>query len=188
MDALSDDRLPRLIRSAIIGIVNGHPSIMQLALRQRAKFEGWLKFELAGALAQSGMDNVRTEIGHSAGRADVTFDDQGSHVFVELKTCATNFGSPGKNITEDVNNIISDVCRKLRSVPGTGIMAFVMFPFPMSHGPRSRADHFEAKHLDRIRKEGGLSQPPEGAFVPITDDAGLKVYAFAVNPGALPPG
>jgi hypothetical protein len=185
MDALSDDQLPSLIRSAIVGIVNGHPTITRLALQQRAKFEGWMKFELAGKLSELGVPKVRFESPLQGGHADLSFEYHGRAIFIELKMCPTNFGSQGKNITQNVEGICAD-CKRLRSAPGTGTMAFVMFPFPIGGPSAIRAELSESTYLERIRDAAGLSGAPEGTFVSITQDAGLKVYAFAVVPAAAP--
>jgi hypothetical protein len=185
MSAASDDQLPSRIRSGIVELVNSHPTMMRLAVSQRAKFEGWLKLELAGKLAEWGMTNVKFEIPCQRGRADLGFDADGRSVFVELKTCNTNYRFPGcdqrtRPITKNVKGICDD-CSKLRSVPGAGIMAFVMFPLD----GRSRGKFSD--YLERISRAAGLSQPPEGTFLPVTEHAGVKVYAFAVKPAAAPP-
>jgi len=39
--------LEKLILEQIVNILSDNKQLMRIAIRQRAKFEGWLKFELA---------------------------------------------------------------------------------------------------------------------------------------------
>lgn len=41
-----------LVREWIVEILQAHRAVLEIAIRQRAKFEGWLKFELAAHLEQ----------------------------------------------------------------------------------------------------------------------------------------
>lgn len=159
---------------------------MGLAVSQRAKFEGWLKLELAGKLTDLGLSNVQFETSYQGGRADLSFGPDDRRALVELKTCNTNYRIPGckpltRPITKNVQGICAD-CRNLRSAPGGGIMAFVMFPLPLDRGTAGRAEYLMQIYLERIRRAAGLARPPEGALVSVTEHAGLSVYAFAVEP------
>jgi len=181
-----DERLPDVIRSALAELVTGHPTIMRLAVTQRAKFEGWLKLELAGKLTELGLSNVQFETPYQGGRADLSFGPDDRRALVELKTCNTNYRMPGckpltRPITKNVQDICAD-CRNLQSAPDGGIMAFVMFPVPLHGQARGKAESRLQRQLDRIRLAAGLVRPPADEFVPVTEHAGLLVYAFAVQP------
>jgi hypothetical protein len=69
------DSIPNEIMSILKEIVNHRSDVMLLAAQQRAKFEGWLKFELAGALcATENVRNVELEPPYdSGGKADLRF-------------------------------------------------------------------------------------------------------------------
>jgi hypothetical protein len=128
---------------------------MSLAMKQRAKFEGWLKFELSTSLIKGGATNVQLEsplsIGdHPNARSDLSFNYGGEEYFVELKTPNTNWRMPGvviktRPITKNIADILEDAF-KLALDPGNGLVLFVMFPIP----PRDRR---WVVYLDRIAKD-----------------------------------
>jgi len=125
-----------LTANAIEAILERHPVLVRLVVSQRAKFEGWLKCELAQDLEQIGVGPVQLEppcggTGVQPGRADLSFMAGGKKTLLELKTCNTNFRLPGvvsvtRPITKNVQGICDD-CVKLRRAGG-GVMAFVAFP------------------------------------------------------------
>jgi hypothetical protein len=53
--------LDKLVRDSIISILEDNRMLLRIPLRQRAKFEEWLKFELAHYLEQKGMRNIEVE-------------------------------------------------------------------------------------------------------------------------------
>jgi hypothetical protein len=57
-------------------ILRQRKDVALLACQQRAKFEGWLKFELASALNRAaGFENVILEDGYlNGGRSDLSFN------------------------------------------------------------------------------------------------------------------
>ena len=64
----------RVVRSWIVDVLEQHRPLLAVALRQRAKFEGWLKFELALYAEQHGATNVEVETPSDTGaRADLSF-------------------------------------------------------------------------------------------------------------------
>lgn len=125
-----------LAAEAIETMLSRHPVLVRLVVSQRAKFEGWLKCELAQDLEQMGLGPVQLEppCGGTAvrpGRADLSFMTGGRRMLLELKTCNTNFRLPGavsvtRPITKNIQDICDD-CVKLRRAGG-GVMAFVAFP------------------------------------------------------------
>lgn len=50
-----------LVRGWIADILKRNESVVAVALRQRAKFEGWLKFELAAHACDAGATAVQVE-------------------------------------------------------------------------------------------------------------------------------
>ena len=136
----------------IIEILQAHPTVMNVALRQRAKFEGWLKFELAAAAAENGASEVVIEAGYDAGRADLSFQYRGDTYYIEMKTPNTNWRIIGieskhRPITKNISAVAGDA-EKLKSCPGRGILVFVLFPIPQ-HDIRWR--HYLQRIADGAR-------------------------------------
>lgn len=145
--------MDNLIHKGIVEILTKHERLLQIVLRQRAKFEGWLKFELACYLDQIGMTSVEVESQSSFGRdrADIAFFNDGNPYRLELKTPNTNWTIPGVNsserpITNNVQSIVDDAF-KLNSQ--YGIVAFVLFPVPVD-------DSRWEVYLKRISEKTGL--------------------------------
>jgi len=143
------------VRTWIADVLEAHPGVMAIAMRQRAKFEGWLKFALAAHAEASGATSVAVEAGYegSSFRADIFFAFQGSRHLLELKTPNTNYRMPGvlvlgRPITKNVNDIVADV-KKFQSSKTDGLMAFVLFP--VRSGDTKWHYHFQ-----RIRTETGV--------------------------------
>lgn len=123
---------------------------MRIAIRQRAKFEGWLKFELAERLEQIGLKEVEleTKIPGKRSRPDISFFSDDDFYQIELKTCNTSWKiegilKKGKPISNNINGIIDDA-KKLNC--SYGIVAFVMFPIPIN-------DNRWKSYIDRIKEE-----------------------------------
>lgn len=142
------------IRQAIVSLLNDNRELLRIPVRQRAKFEGWLKFELAHWLERSGMTGVEVEskVWHRRDRTDITFLDGEEPYSVELKTPNANWrvrgvSSTNRPITMNVQSIMDDAM-KLNSP--NGIVAFVLFPVPLSDG------RWE-EYLSRISRNTGLS-------------------------------
>ena len=53
--------MERTVRKGIIHIISNHTKLLRIPLRQKAKFEGWLKFELAHYLEDIGLKNIEVE-------------------------------------------------------------------------------------------------------------------------------
>ena len=145
--------MDKLIRKGIVDILTKHEELLQIPLRQRAKFEGWLKFELACYLDQIGMISVEVESQGSfrRDRTDIAFFKDDNPYSLELKTPNTNWKIPGVNssgrpITRNIQSIVDDAF-KLNSQ--YGIVAFVLFPVPVD-------DSRWEVYLKRISKKTGL--------------------------------
>lgn len=144
------------IKNAICKILEQKQKLLMIPLRQRAKFEGWLKFELAHYLAKDGNKDVGVEVKIPSNRAsniraDISFCKDDVRYYVELKTPNTNWRIEGINnsirpITKNIDSISADV-DKLKSLDSCskGIVAFVLFPIPVN------SNHY----LDYIKKVSG---------------------------------
>ncbi len=148
------EKMDEIVREAIFDVLNDHCDILRIAVKQRAKFEGWLKFELASYLERFGMEYVAVETPNDFGkeRADLSFTCDGMPFQIELKTPNTNWKIDGlsiKNrpITKNIDSIIQDT-KKLNSE--LGIIAFVLFPIP--HGDIRWKDY-----LSRISEKTGIT-------------------------------
>jgi len=136
-----------LIRTAISEIIEDHKELLKLPISQRAKFEGWLKFELAHKLQQKGMEYVEVEskVNYRRDRTDITFFHDNESYSIELKTPNTNWKIKGVNdttrpITKNISTIIDDT---IKLNPSYGIVAFVLFPIPLN-------DDRWIKYINRI--------------------------------------
>ncbi|MFV2044934.1 MAG: hypothetical protein ACC700_17070 [Anaerolineales bacterium] len=125
-----------LVREWIIEILQDRQELLGLAVRQRSKFEGWLKLELAATAAKHGAIKIEIEAPYPSPqigpRADLAFSYGGNRYFIELKTPNTNWRMPGvigstRPITKNIDGVISDA-EKIASRGICGIVAFVMFP------------------------------------------------------------
>lgn len=146
--------IEKTLRLWIVEIINNHHSLLAIALRQRAKFEHWLKFELAHRVIQGGASNVLVEESISSSdnqyKCDLAFTLDQIRYYVELKTANTNWRIPGvlnltRPITRNIAGIIGDA-NKLRNSVRNGIVAFILFPIR----PRDRR---WLQYLDRISNE-----------------------------------
>ena len=124
------------VRSWMADVLRTHPDVVHLAAKQRAKFEGWFKFELAARMARAGVDEVRIEPGGVVphARHDLSFLWAGERYFVELKTVNTNWRIKGlenrpRPVTKNFNALTKDL-HKLAPYGSRGLMAFVIFPVP----------------------------------------------------------
>lgn len=162
----------QLLCEMIEDIMLRNQELVSIPIRQRAKFEDWLKFELAKTLRRYYSDtcveyNVKTRIGSVSDdgedeRADthklvdIFFDN----VLLELKTPNTNYTNPlcetlTRPITKNIGDIIEDV-KKLRGIlrqqnlPDSlrGFIAFVMFPIDSDNFERGKWQ----EHVKRIRE------------------------------------
>ncbi len=170
-----------LIREWIVNIINDNEDIIKVAAKQRAKFEGWLKFMLVREALKNGCEEVIVEDGYGRKkRADLSLKRNSVKHFIELKTINSSWGingvlQKGKPITKNIDGISSDI-EKLRSADGKGIVAFVFFPIPVNN------DEWKY-HIGRIEQDEkvNLINPPKYSIVPIGDDYTFLVFSFLVN-------
>jgi len=178
------------VRALVHDILEQRPDATGLVMRQRAKFEGWLKLELAARLAiEDAFENVRLEDPYTGGRrADLSFVHDGTTWFVELKTANTNWRAAGiesktRPITMNISAIIEDINALRRRSPSSRALAiFVIFPIPQRIWTPERQKL--AHHLKRIEEEASLphgSVENSGEFVALREDAGLGIYVIDVR-------
>ena len=150
----------KYIADTIESILSNNQDLLEIAFRQRAKFEGWLKFEIAKEFQTSGKD-TKVEYPIAKGHVDLFADN----CLIELKTPNTSYNHPDlesktRPITDNVNSIISDV-DKLRNITEglsyDSFIAFVMFPIDknkkyMGHVNRIE-NHIQAQGLQIIKDE-----------------------------------
>lgn len=180
-----------LVRTWIADILQARSKLLAIAIRQRAKFEGWLKFELAAYAELHGAEQVKIEAATDdsvRSRADLTFHYNGERYDIELKTCNTNYRMKGvldrtRPITKNVAGIITDA-KKLASCAEHGVIAACMFPVQGN-------DQRWAEYLVRIGNETGVllsaHQHTTRVSVPIgsNDATGVIVISFVAAKARL---
>ena len=181
-----------IVRAWISEVLLSHPGPMAIAMRQRAKFEGWLKFALAAHAELKGATDVVVEAPISAtgvtrARSDISFRWNSVRYDVELKTPNTNWRMPGvekmtRPITKNINSIVEDA-RKANSQDCQPLIAFVIFPVPLG-------DSRWSKYLDQIGHELQLTLSCEDhathISLPIspTISADVVICCFPISPWA----
>jgi hypothetical protein len=142
--------LEKLILEQIVNILSDNKQLMRIAIRQREKFEGWLKFELANRIEKLGFNEVEieTKVEWRRNRPDISFYEEDDFYRIELKTCNTSWkidgiSKKGKPITDNIKGVTNDA-KKLNS--NYGIVAFVMFPIPKN-------DIRWKPYIERIKEE-----------------------------------
>ena len=106
---------------ALREILTKRKGVVWLAVKQRAKFEGWLKLELAHALKEAGLTDIRLECQYvGKKRADLAFRFEDGRCFIELSMCNTNWRVEGvesatRPITKNVEHVLKDI-KKLKMV------------------------------------------------------------------------
>lgn len=125
-------------RQWIVDVLEDHLRLVALAMRQRAKLEGWLKFELAERIEREGFVPIQVEAAYGQSRSDIAFHRGPDRYDVELKTPNTNYRVPGilnmhRPITNNIASIVVDA-RKLEAISGQGIVSFVLFPIAPGDG------------------------------------------------------
>ena len=177
------------VRKSLNEILTSRKDVVHLASQQRAKFEGWLKFELAAALCNKGeFSNVTLEDGYlTQGRSDISFEHNGAKWFVEMKTANTNWRAAGvekltRPITRNIRGIVEDIMvLREKCAPAHGLAVFCIFPVPdfLWKNTRQKLNN----HLRRIENEGGLPENSvvEGAeFIELTSNYGICTFALEI--------
>lgn len=141
------------IRKAIEKVLRNHEDLLRIAVKQRAKFEHWLKFELACEMSKNDIECVEVESTYPSDitRADITFSNNGKIYSIELKTPNTSWMIKGVNSkkklkSRNIESIIKDI-GKMKD--RNGIIAFVLFPVPMN-------DERWKRDINKIREETNI--------------------------------
>lgn len=183
-----------LVRLATTALFETRRDLILLAARHRAKFEHWLKFELAMALdAHPHITSVEPEVAYGKRNlCDIACQTDEGKYLLELKTCNTSWRVKGcvtktKPITDNVGGVIHDI-KKLRAgckaTGGISVFLFFPVPDPLWNGKASGL----RKQLSRIEREGRLPREQlrnTGVFIELTRDFGLASFVVeVVRPGA----
>ena len=124
----------KLLLQWVKEILEKNQTVVELAIRQRAKFEGWLKFSLAAYIEKNFCPVIVECIYSEKKRADLSFIYEGTKYLIEIKTPNTNWKikgveKKGRPITKNIKSIIEDA-EKLKSEDG--IVLFILFPIPFN--------------------------------------------------------
>ena len=146
----------KYIADTIESILSSNEDLLKIAFRQRAKFEGWLKFEIAKEFQESGKA-TKVEYPIAKGHVDLFADN----CLIELKTPNTSYTCEGvdpktRPITKNVNDIIYDINKlgKLRKISENHcynlFIAFVMFPIDKDKDEDKNTTSKYIEHVNRI--------------------------------------
>lgn len=178
------------VRSLLRDFLLNRKDVTLLACKQRAKFEGWFKFELASALARhNDFTQITLEDGYpNGGRSDISFLYQGVKCYVELKTANTNWRAEGlenitRPVTRNVDGIIDDIhVLKKKSLPDRGMAIFLLFPVPVYIW---ETDTKKLKyHINRIENETQMTRGSlmnNTNFVQVAEKYGICSFVVEVN-------
>ncbi|MCG2767233.1 MAG: hypothetical protein L6435_02470 [Anaerolineae bacterium] len=163
-EAVAVDFVPNTVKIILRDITLRRADVMAVAVPQRAKYEGWLKMELAAALAlHEGVKTVNIEPPcPRGGRADLSFQVDRMTWYVELKTSNTSWRADGlenrtRPISRNISRIITDIAKlREKCPPDKGLMVFTLFPVPTRIWNHDRAQL--SYHLQRIERESGLAR------------------------------
>ena len=143
--------MKKKLNNLIVSILKDNAELVFIAIKQRAKFEGWLKFQLANKLLEED-DKVEVERPYPT-NGMLHADIYAKNAFIELKTPNTNYRyeqciSCNRPITKNITSIIEDI-NKLRSIEeNEKYIAFVIFPIDQ------KKKYLE--YIQRVEKEGGV--------------------------------
>ena len=148
----------KYIADTIESILSNNQDLLEIAFKQRAKFEGWLKFEIARAFSRL-YPNTKVEYPIAKVCADLFADN----CLIELKTPNTNYTCKGvdsktRPITKNVNDIIDDINKlgELRKISENHcydlFIAFVMFPIDIDKDEDKNTTSKYMEHVNRIEK------------------------------------
>lgn len=188
--SIRDQFLFNTIRLALRQILSSRLDVTILACKQRAKFEGWLKFELASALNKtSTIKNIILEGGYATGgRADIVFTYCDITWFIEMKTSNTNWRAEGienrtRPIKKNIDEVIDDI-KVLQSncYPHRGLAVFVLFPVPKRIWTIEKDK--VSYHLHRIESDCDLrdrSLMEVADYIIINDQFGMCTFLVAIQ-------
>lgn len=124
-----------IIANAILQTIQSNQQLLALPCAQKAKFENWLKFELAYRLKVLIPDTV---VEYKLPNGNKFIDIKSGNCYIELKTTNTNVTIPilspqaTKPITQNINDIISDVNNLRKFITdddSSRYVATIIFPY-----------------------------------------------------------
>lgn len=176
--------MEKIIANEILQTIRLNQLLLAIPVRQKSKFEQWLKFELAFRLRTLYSD-TEVEYMEKSANGNKYIDIYTNNSYLELKTTCTNIAhslSPNrkghnKPITKNINDIIADI-KDLRGYDAVrkgnkrGYVATIFFPY----------DESQSKHVQRLKKVLGNT-----ALCEIdTDINTVPVRIFVSNVQSLP--
>ena len=119
------------LNDILVNILQTRQDLVYIVIKQRAKFEGWLKFELANKLCKKYSDTC-VEKCMPYNDSEKLVDVFSNNSYIELKTPNTSYRHKDcenrtRPITNNIASIIDDI-NALKSIAVNGYIAFVMFP------------------------------------------------------------
>jgi len=179
------DSVPHIIKAILKDITLRRTDVMAVAVPQRAKYEGWLKMELAAALdLHEGVKDVNIEPSYPLkGKADLSLRVNRTIWYLELKTSNTNWRATGlenrtRPITLNISQIIADIAKlREKCPPAKGLMVFTLFPVPTRIWDHEREQL--SYHLRRIERESDLARDSllgHCDFVPLHEQFGVCLF------------
>ena len=144
-----------LLNYLICSILKEQGNVVNIAMKQRSKFEGWLKLELAHRLSEY-FDDVEIESSRGSSLVDV----YAGGALIELKTPNTNYradqvATKTRPITNNVDSIIQDI-QKLQGLSVScepHYIAFVMFPIDDQGAYQTHVNKIKAHCTSVVEKE-----------------------------------
>ena len=127
--------------------INNHIGL-NLFVKNRSKFEGWLKIELCDSLSKY-TDNITPE----KNRIDIVFDNWA----LELKTSNTNYihknvENKTRPITKNIQGIIKDIHDlKKNTLYQNKAVVFIIFPLSLKENKSNWEQHI-SKIKDEVRE------------------------------------
>lgn len=139
------DELAELIFSEMIPKLENNLGI-SVFVKERAKFEGWLKVELCESLLKYFQDVIPER-----NRIDITFDNWA----IELKTVNTNYrfknvGYKTRPITMNIEGVINDI-KKLEASLNYTNKAVLFVAFPAIHNHKDWQIHLKKIPLKKMK-------------------------------------
>ena len=131
------------LNDILVNILTSRQDLVFIAIKQRAKFEGWLKFELANELRKLYPDTCVEKC--MSGKLVDVFSNNSC---IELKTPNTSYRHDGcenrtRPITNNIASIIDDI-NALKKIGVDGYIAFIMFPIDNNGKYKSHIDKIDA--------------------------------------------
>lgn len=147
-------------------------------LERRMSCEKWLQGELMYILQQMKKEKLISEFVPEksypvpkSGRCDLWFMIKDSEIWLELETIVTNYGSPGKPITNQIDHVCNDAERLKTNTKG-GFLHVMFFVYPLAIDGSN--DLNWTKNLERMTEYIEISMEP--VQIPIDTKDALVIY------------